>query len=321
MATYNGSKYILDQLNSINDQTVLPTELIICDDCSSDDTVDIIKEFAENVNFTVNLIVNDYRLGYANNFMKALSLCKGDVIFFSDQDDFWFPNKISRVLNLFHAAQNVHLVINDAYISDSELIYSEVTLISQYKNASININSFVHGCCSAISKDFLSLILPFPIDLTAHDSWIVQIATLLDLKLIYQKPLQIYRQHGSNTSTYIVNSKDQLNYFDVLKKKLKKNISKDLEYELNNEKYLIQKIIYHFLDCKLISNKYFHQQLLIAEKVAKNKLLAINRRIININRPVLSRFFYSILTLFNFDYHDYFNGFQSFFRDVLLIRK
>jgi glycosyltransferase involved in cell wall biosynthesis len=94
MCTYNGSRHLKSQLDSISAQTRLPSELVICDDASSDDTVPIIEQFAASVPFRVRLDVNAQNLGSTKNFEKAIQKCKGDLIALSDQDDVWLPRKL-----------------------------------------------------------------------------------------------------------------------------------------------------------------------------------------------------------------------------------
>ena len=97
LATYNGAKYLKQQLDSFQAQTCLPDELVVCDDCSKDNTVEILEEFKETASFIVIIIQNESNLGYTGNFEKAISLCSGNLIFISDQDDVWFNNKIETI--------------------------------------------------------------------------------------------------------------------------------------------------------------------------------------------------------------------------------
>ena len=103
MSTYNGKSFIKKQLDSILNQTVIPDEVIICDDCSSDDTVDIISNYitVNNLN-TWTLSVNKKNLGYKANFYQGILKSKGDYVFFSDQDDVWLPNKIELMMQTFN---------------------------------------------------------------------------------------------------------------------------------------------------------------------------------------------------------------------------
>ncbi|HIE59179.1 MAG TPA: glycosyltransferase, partial [Hydrogenothermaceae bacterium] len=87
LATYNGDTYLQDQLNSYIAQERLPDEMVVCDDVSKDETVAILEAFQKVAPFEVQIIKNETNLGYTKNFEKALSLCSGDIVFFSDQDD------------------------------------------------------------------------------------------------------------------------------------------------------------------------------------------------------------------------------------------
>src|SRR5215467_4239016 len=101
LCTYNGSRFLQEQLGSIGSQSRPPDELVICDDGSSDDTVDIIKRFALNAPFPVKLEVNASNLGSTKNFELAVSLCCGDVIALSDQDDVWDATKLAKIERVF----------------------------------------------------------------------------------------------------------------------------------------------------------------------------------------------------------------------------
>ena len=98
MATYNGEPFIRQQLDSFSRQTLLPSELIVCDDSSTDATVSIVRDFSRSAPFPVKIFNNPARLGYTANFLQAARMCHGDLIAFSDQDDEWFPQKLDRVL-------------------------------------------------------------------------------------------------------------------------------------------------------------------------------------------------------------------------------
>src|SRR5690348_14254665 len=97
MATYNGARFVTEQLDSIAGQTQLPVEVVICDDRSTDETVSILESFAAKAPFRVTLHRNDEQLGYRLNFKKAVSFCTGDLIAFCDQDDVWHPDKLKTL--------------------------------------------------------------------------------------------------------------------------------------------------------------------------------------------------------------------------------
>lgn len=98
MATFNGERFIRQQLDSFVRQTALPAELIVCDDCSNDSTLSILSDFSRSAPFPVAIVKNPKRLGHTANFLQAARMCQGDLIAFSDQDDEWLPQKLSRVL-------------------------------------------------------------------------------------------------------------------------------------------------------------------------------------------------------------------------------
>ena len=97
MATYNGEKYLAEQLDSILAQTVQDFELIVCDDCSSDSTAEILSRYAEK-DSRIKIFVNEKNLGFVKNFEKAVSLCSGEYIALSDQDDVWFAGHLEILL-------------------------------------------------------------------------------------------------------------------------------------------------------------------------------------------------------------------------------
>ena len=98
MATYNGERFIRQQLDSFSRQTLLPYELVACDDGSNDSTLSILRDFSRSAPFPVVVVKNPERLGHTANFLKAARMCQGDLIAFSDQDDEWLPQKLSRML-------------------------------------------------------------------------------------------------------------------------------------------------------------------------------------------------------------------------------
>ncbi|MGA9588184.1 MAG: glycosyltransferase [Terracidiphilus sp.] len=107
MATYNGERFIRRQLDSFARQTLLPSELIVCDDGSTDSTIAIVRDFSQSSPFPVFVFNNSTRLGYTANFLLAAQKCHGDLIAFSDQDDEWFPEKLARVLEASRESEAV----------------------------------------------------------------------------------------------------------------------------------------------------------------------------------------------------------------------
>ncbi|QHC34215.1 glycosyltransferase [Komagataeibacter xylinus] len=118
MATYNGATHIREQLDSLAAQTCLPAELIVTDDGSTDATLDIVADFARSAPFPVQVHRNATRLGYKGNFMHAVTLSTGDLISFCDQDDYWKPENLARVREVFVKDPDVMMVYHNARLVD-----------------------------------------------------------------------------------------------------------------------------------------------------------------------------------------------------------
>jgi glycosyltransferase involved in cell wall biosynthesis len=204
LASYNGQKYILEQLESFSSQSKLPDEVVISDDCSTDETIALIRKFSLSAPFVVRLYLNEVNLGYAQNFANALSKTTGDLIFLSDQDDVWFPNKINDIYNIAISSEAL-LIMNDAEITDSNLNPTGYTKLNQIKSMGFNSNKFVMGCCAAIKRDLLDLTLPIDSSFPAHDTWISWFAEFMGLKLVCSEIMQYYRRHEFNESQYSAN--------------------------------------------------------------------------------------------------------------------
>jgi glycosyltransferase involved in cell wall biosynthesis len=204
LATYNGAKYLGEQLQSFITQTHQPDELIICDDGSEDETVALAQRFSEEAPFAVKLFLNDKNLGYAQNFSKALDLCNGDIVFLSDQDDVWHPKKIETILSRFAAEPSLQLLIHDLEFCKEDLTPIGQTKIERMEGI-FNLDcDYVVGMASAIRGPFLKLCLPVPskVDLT-HDSWLHFCAMAVDKKAIIRDVLAMYRRHSSNATVAV----------------------------------------------------------------------------------------------------------------------
>lgn len=201
MATYNGSKYILDQLLSFENQTRLPNEIVISDDCSTDETVSLIKEFIESSQLKIILIENDRNLGYTQNFNRALSYVSGDLVFLSDQDDVWFPDKIEKIVSFSKENINKGLFCNDVELTDQNLKPTGYTKLETLRSNGLGIREHGMGCACAIRKDLLNFCLPIPPNVIGHDNWFNLFSEILDQRLFFPEVLQYYRRHDSSTSS------------------------------------------------------------------------------------------------------------------------
>ena len=120
MCTYNGSEFIQEQLSSILNQTLPVDEIVICDDGSSDNTRELIQTIQHNSNISIALYENPSNLGFKYNFFRAISLCSGDLVFLSDQDDVWHPTKVETIAQWFCTHPTYNVVFTDASLIDSK---------------------------------------------------------------------------------------------------------------------------------------------------------------------------------------------------------
>ncbi len=200
IATYNGEKYIKEQLTSILEQIELTDEVIISDDHSTDDTLAVIKSLNEN---RIKIYLNEKEKGYTRNFENALEKAKGDIIFLSDQDDVWMNNKVNDCIK---ALNENDFVVHDGKIVDENLLEKHHSIF-KFRNVNkgflINfINIKYLGCCMAFKRDILKKALPFPNNqhLVTHDSWLSLVSEMYFKVALINQPLILYRRHGNNTS-------------------------------------------------------------------------------------------------------------------------
>jgi glycosyltransferase involved in cell wall biosynthesis len=224
LATYNGEKFLDDQLKSFASQTLLPDELIVSDDGSNDRTMELVARFSETAPFEV--ISNSNKKGVCGNFLSALQEATGDLIFLSDQDDVWFNHKLETVANWADSEPETWLFMNDAEITDGDLIPSGRTKLEQMASAGIPYKYFVMGTCMAVRRKLLDIALPISPDCDSHDDWLTFFGETLGRRTVFSRPLQFYRIHGSNTSNFIVNTPTAIGRIDVLKHRIWKALNR-----------------------------------------------------------------------------------------------
>jgi glycosyltransferase involved in cell wall biosynthesis len=211
IATYNGEKYIYDQLVSILTQIDQNDEVIISDDGSIDRTLDIIR----NLNDPRIIILNGNFQNVIMNFENALNYAKGECIFLADQDDIWLPYKYSKCLTLLNVFD---LVVSDAFVTDDKLDIIEQSFFKHYGSGKGIIKNIIRstyfGSCMAFSKKILNVALPFKdYNEIGHDLWIGLIAEMTGKVLFLNEPLILYRRHAdtfTNISTGLNRSQRDL---------------------------------------------------------------------------------------------------------------
>lgn len=205
MATYNGEKYIREQLNSILSQIGPYDEIVITDDGSSDQTLQIVQSFRDS---RISFFSNSCRLGHVKNFERALSLSKGELIFLSDQDDIWAKNRLQKMIDNMRQRKNVLLVA-----SNFDLINEYGSPIGNFRKlgpvrASRWLQVFdifvgrapYYGCTFLIDRRLLKYCMPFPAWVESHDIWMALVSSLRGGVVNMHESTLLHRVHDKNVT-------------------------------------------------------------------------------------------------------------------------
>ncbi len=208
MATYNGEKYIKEQIKTILDCLEENDELVISDDGSTDNTLGIINSFNDDR----IVLIEGPQKGIKQNFANAIKNTSGEYIFLSDQDDIWEKDKVTEVIKCFEK-ENCTLVVHDAEVVDENLNMVMSSYYS-YRNSGKGIikniykNTYI-GCCMAFLSKAKKYVLPIPNDIEMHDQWIGILNDKYGKTYFSTKKLIKYRRHSLNNS--------QMNHYGIIK--------------------------------------------------------------------------------------------------------
>jgi glycosyltransferase involved in cell wall biosynthesis len=228
IASYNGEKYIKEQIESILVQISHDDEVIISDDGSTDNTVEVVKQMMIS-DSRIKLIAGP-KAGFNKNFENAIKHANGDYIFIADQDDVWMKNKVSRIIDEFNKNEKIMCIRHDCRVVD---LSGNVIISSYNKYRKSNVsykknilkNTFT-GCCMCVKAEWLKKLLPFP-DKIFYDAWIgILSCKYKNVKIIDDKLIDWRRHDGTVTNAKKRNSiiwilKDRMNIIKNLKRKCK----------------------------------------------------------------------------------------------------
>ena len=213
LATYNGAKYIVRQLESLAQQTHQPFELIVSDDASKDDTVALVEEFAATAPFPVKVRSNEKALGYAENFLSACEMAEGELISLCDQDDVWLPEKLATAVQRFEKYPKADMVITSAAVVDSDLNplganHPRIVKAGYQPPRSMSPFARPPGFCMVMRRRLVTefdwrkrpLDLDFSSGMSKHDTWLLTLANCLGGVYLDPTVCALYRRHGSNHS-------------------------------------------------------------------------------------------------------------------------
>ena len=215
LCTYNGAEYLDAQLRSIAEQTLLPAEIVISDDGSTDGTAAVVEAFASATALPVRFIRQPVNLGVTQNFSAALALCQSELIALCDQDDVWLPDKLAAYSDFFSVHPDCLAVFSDATVVDDALrplaarasLWERAGLtgdvLAQIADPKTSLKPlisdfYVTGATLIVRRELLRYALPIPERLPArmiHDGWLAAVAATLGKLNFLPRSTILYRQH------------------------------------------------------------------------------------------------------------------------------
>ncbi len=211
MATWNGTGYIGEQLDSLRRQTRQPEEVLIFDDCSADGTAEYIQEYISEYDLrNWNIQVNEINLGWKRNFVQAMKQAKGELIFLCDQDDIWYPEKIQEMTAAMQDRPEILVLA-----CDYQVVYRDGAIRAKvYRKRGIEKRSEVApyrftrnffknpnpGCSFVIRKSFLNQVIDLWFAEAPHDEFLWLMAAMRDGAFFLNRKLMDYIRYGGNSS-------------------------------------------------------------------------------------------------------------------------
>jgi glycosyltransferase involved in cell wall biosynthesis len=213
LCTHNGERFIVEQLESILSQTLVPDEIVLSDDASTDRTVELARQTVQRAADapTLTVLTNARPLGVTGNFERAIDACMGDIIVLSDQDDRWRPDRVERAMASFAERDDLLLLHGDAELVDDTGTSLNVTLFDALGVSAADFRdihtgkafdvlmrrNLVTGATVAFRSRLASIAAPFP-PAWVHDEWLAIVASATGVLDVLESPLIDYRQHGAN---------------------------------------------------------------------------------------------------------------------------
>ncbi|MDN4012873.1 glycosyltransferase family 2 protein [Chryseobacterium gambrini] len=265
VCTYNGEKFLQQQIDSILNQTHPVDEIIVCDDGSADATVEILNSYKEKYPELFQIHINEKNLRSVKNFEKAISLCTHEIIFLSDQDDIWVENKVEKYLNYFETHPEIEVIASngfgideygkkiDAYsLWDIPYFLQEHNILISYFDIITKISNIATGATMALKREFFQRCVPFPvIENYHHDEWLATCAAYENSFVILHEKLFYYRIHVNQQVG---------NVFIEKSEKKKKMLLKPYEVLIGKKSFSAYKKILKRLAEAHVKNLYLSKQ-------------------------------------------------------------
>lgn len=299
LCTFNGEKYIREQILSIINQTLRFDKMIIIDDASSDNTVKIIKQTIFGYN-NIHLIQNAQNKGYIQNFTKAIEHRENNFIFFSDQDDIWDKYKIEKTINFLSNNPDIQVVFSDGYIINNKKLSLWSNFKFDYHDDCETIfqkllhHDFLTGAAMCAKTSFLEKAMPIPQGFY-HDKWFALCAAISNSLGLINEKLIGYRVHNAQNTGLKTTG---------IFKKIKKSNTINIEKEIIK----LKELEYKFKNYSTVENLI----------LLKNKIKFFEARL-NYPSNFLTR---SLLILKNYEFYFTFSsGLNSLIKDLLFHRR
>ncbi|HTY14510.1 MAG TPA: glycosyltransferase family 2 protein [Methanoregulaceae archaeon] len=314
LCTFNGERYLKDQLDSILQQTVMPDELIVCDDCSTDNSMNIIDSLRNVAPFRIRVCVNKRQIGSTKNFEQAISKCEGDLIFLSDQDDWWNPEKIEITAKTCRGNIMNGGAFSDANIVDENLqplnktLWNTVGFSPKQQNkfsgrGAIEIllkQNVVTGATLAFSAKYKNYLLPIP-EIWVHDAWIALLLACRSNLQCIPTPLIKYRQHHCQQ-------------IGIKNYSFRQRI--DEAKRNNRNTYLMEAERYRLAGSRIESPGWLSDTSDISA-IIEEKINHLQKRS-SIDNYKINRLTIPLSELFKGRYHHYSFGWKSFMKDIII---
>ena len=284
LATYNGENFLKEQLDSVLNQSYPAIEIIIVDDSSTDNTIPILTHFAAK-HPSIKLFLSEKNVGYIRNFQKGVQLASGTYIALCDQDDYWLPHKMER---LIHSIGNASMIYHDSLLCNHKLestgkkISDVSNCLSYHSCLQQAVFCRIYGHASLFKTSLLKKALPFP-EVLPHDWWLSFIATLENGIQFLPEVLVYYRQHSQNVFGAVGGSRKKNNgpakklkkQKELIQIKQRVNIfSNTCPEEHKYEKMVLRKLENSYQNFSIINN--FKRVLLFIQN--KETFLAVKKR-------------------------------------------
>lgn len=259
LATYNGSKYLADQLDSIINQSFEDWHLYIRDDGSNDNTLEILYNYYRLYQNKIT-IINDYKgnLGYALNFVEISNYVKENYIAFSDQDDIWDISKLEKLYSVISKYDNTNPIIvysDFYYLKDGVTFSHEKTLYRRFQNNNEVVKVLFHlgsllGCTAMINRELFKCLKIYEYNISiGHDIFLLAVASMTGKQIYLNEKLIKHRLHNQNTSLV----GDRIRLLQLIKKQFRRKNPPSLSIQVNIAKLLNKKFI-DIIEIKELSN-------------------------------------------------------------------